>query len=102
MNPTLLNSSSFKPDSIPIAFAAGVARQVLLDGGAHHSDPEPTPAIQMPVELAGFTGRELAGLVVSPASRTKLIPERAGVTRLELNKILLDRCDAHSHWGLNE
>ena len=77
MNPIPLNSTNFKPDSTPVALAVDAARQVLLVGDVNNSDPEFTPAGQMPVGLAGFA-------------------------RVELSQFRLERYDAHSHWGLNE
>ena len=97
MTTTFLDSRSLHANWIPLAFESGAARQDLSAEDVANSRPEPAP-----VHPTHFTGLKPARPALSPVTRTRLITERAGITLEELNEIRIERCDAHSHWGLNE
>lgn len=102
MNTTALNIRNLEPTAIPFTLPAGATCEVVLANHVNRAAIASIPATEILVAPLGFTGLQLAHLLTSPMSRTKLITERASTTTRQLDEIRLRRCDAHSHWGLNE
>ncbi|MEJ2009157.1 MAG: hypothetical protein P8Z30_13550 [Acidobacteriota bacterium] len=97
-----MNTGILEPTATPFTLPVGTASKVVLANHVNRAAIASILAIEIPVDPPGFTGLQLAHWPTSPVSRTKLITDQASATRRELDEIRLRRCDAHSHWGLNE